>query len=131
MSSANTNIVTCAKVTNEASNDSPFLVPFLDAAAANFDVQEVSADKAYLSKRNLRAIKAVGATPLIPFKVNSIPFTPNHGRDWVWVRAYYYFNLHRDEFLSRCHLRSNVESTFAAIKAKMGRTCGARHLRRR
>ena len=120
MSGSLTNIVVVADVTSEASNDSPFLVPFLNTAAKHFDIQEISGDKAYLSKRNLRAIEAVGATPLIPFKVNSVPFTPNHGRDRVWERAYHFFNLYRSEFLERYHLRSNVESTFGAIKAKMG-----------
>ena len=113
-------IVVAADVTNEASNDSPYLRRFLDIAAKNFSISEVSTDKAYLSRGNIRAIEAVGATPLIPFKVNSVPFTPNHGRDRVWERAYYYFNLHRAEFLSRYHQRSNVESTFSAIKRLMG-----------
>ena len=41
-------------------------------------------------------------------------------RDRVWERAYYFFNLHREEFLSRYYQRSNVESIFGAIKAKLG-----------
>jgi transposase len=31
-----------------------------------------------------------------------------------------YFMLNREEFLSRYHLRSNVESTFSMIKRKFG-----------
>ena len=31
-----------------------------------------------------------------------------------------YFMLHRDEFLSRYHKRSNVESAFSMIKRKFG-----------
>ena len=120
MSGSVTNIVTTAKVTEEASNDSPHLIPFLNTTAEHFNVEEVSADKAYLSKKNLREIEAVGADGYIPFKTNSVPFTPNHKRDRVWERAFHFFNLHRDEFLSRYHQRSNVESTFGAIKAKMG-----------
>ena len=120
MSGSLTNIVVAAKVTDEASNDSPHLIPFLNTTAQNFNVTEVSGDKAYLSKKNLRAIEGAGATALIPFKVNSVPFTPKHKRDRVWERAYHFFNLHRDEFLSRYHQRSNVESTFGAIKAKLG-----------
>ena len=30
------------------------------------------------------------------------------------------FHLHREEFLSRYHQRSNVESTFSMVKAKFG-----------
>ena len=57
-----TNIVTAVEVTATPTNDSPFLAPFVRATAQNFDVQEVSADKAYLSKKNLRAVQAVGGT---------------------------------------------------------------------
>ena len=130
MSGALTNIVSAVKVTDEASNDSPHLIPFLDTTTANFNVEEVSGDKAYLSKRNLRAIERAGAKGYIPFKVNSVPFTPNHGRDRVWERAYHFFHLNRDEFLSRYHLRSNVETTFSMIKANLAQVCGARRLRR-
>ena len=120
MSGAKTNIVVAADVTSEASNDSPFLIPFLNTAAKHFDIQEVSADKAYLSKENYRAIEGAGATALIPFKVNSVAHNPKQKRDRVWERAFHFFNLHRDEFLSRYHLRSNVETAFSMIKAKFG-----------
>ena len=120
MSGSLTNIVVAAKVTDEASNDSPHLIPFLNTTAQNFSIAEISADKAYLSKRNLRAIEGAGAKGYIPFKKNSVAFTPNHKRDRVWERAFHFFNLHREDFLSRYHQRSNVESTFGAIKAKLG-----------
>ena len=120
MSGSLTNIVTAAKVTNEASNDSPHLIPFLNTTAKNFNVKEVSADKAYLGRKNLREIEGVGAKGYIPFKTNSVAHSPKRKRDRVWERAFHFFNLHRDEFLSRYHQRSNVESTFGAIKAKMG-----------
>ena len=38
----------------------------------------------------------------------------------AWKKAYHYFQLHRDEFDARYHKRSNVETTFGAIKAKFG-----------
>ena len=120
MSGALTNIVTAAKVTEEAGNDSPHLIPFLHTTVKHFDVEEVSADKAYLGKKNLREIKDAGATALIPFKVNSVAHNPKRKRDRVWERAFHFFNLHRDEFLDLYHKRSNVESTIGAIKAKMG-----------
>ena len=83
-------------------------------------MSEVSADKAYLSKKNLRAIEAAGATPFIPFKTNSVARVRNHGRDLVWERAFHYYSLYREEFLAHYHKRSNVESAFSMIKAKFG-----------
>ncbi len=38
----------------------------------------------------------------------------------AWVRMYHYFVYQRDTFLTHYHQRSNVESTFSAIKRKFG-----------
>ena len=66
-----TNIITTAAVTSGISNDSPHLAPFVEATAENFPIRKVSADKAYLSRKNLRAVDAVGVTAYIPFKSTS------------------------------------------------------------
>ena len=34
---------------------------------------------------------------------------------------YHYYSLHRKEFMDHYHKRSNVESTFSMIKAKLGK----------
>ncbi len=118
-----TNVVVAADVTDvhgKGSADSVHLIPFMDTAAENFHIRRVLADKGYLSKKNLRAIAARQAEARIPFKTNSVPFTPNHKKDQVWIAAYHYYNLHRAEFLEHYHQRSNVETTFSMIKAKFG-----------
>ena len=120
MSGVLTNIVTAADVTANASNDSPFLPRFVETTARFFVVREVLADKGYLAKSNLRAIDAVGAQPFIPFKVNSVPFTKNHGKDDLWAQALRYYNLNRAEFLEHYGQRSNVETVFSMIKKKFG-----------
>ena len=116
-----TNIVTAVEVTGEAAHDSRFLKPMVDTTARTFDMQEVSADKAYLSRPNLHAIDNVGAVPFIPFKSNSLP-VPRNGKnpDALWERAYHFYQLHRAAFLDFYHKRSNVETTFSMIKAKFG-----------
>jgi transposase len=63
----------------------------------------------------LEAVLEAGATPLIPFKRNSTA-----GRGGVWAKMFHYFQLHREEFEARYHLRSNVETTFSMVKAKFG-----------
>ena len=64
-----TNIVTAAIATPGTENDSPFFIPLLKATAENFSIDEVSADKAYLGKKNLRAIEAVGANRAHSFQI--------------------------------------------------------------
>ena len=118
-----TNIVTSIEATPAWTNDSPYLEPLVRATARNFDISEVSADKAYLSRKNLAVIDEVGGAPYIPFKIDSISHGTHEG---LWDRAYHFYNLHRAEFLAHYHKRSNVETTFSMIKAKFGGAVRAR-----
>ena len=111
-----TNVVTSAKIGTARSADSPYLPALVDATARNFDVREVSGDKAYLAHDNLRAIEAIGAAPFIPFKWNSSGSTG----DDLWDRMYHYYSFNRAEFMAHYHKRSNVETTFSMIKSKFG-----------
>ncbi len=38
----------------------------------------------------------------------------------MWARMYHFYHFNRDAFLVHYHKRSNVESTFAMMKAKFG-----------
>ena len=115
-----TNIITSAEVSADAGHDSPQFAPLVQATARNFQVNEVSADKAYLSKKNLRVVQEVGGTAYIPFKVNSVLKNSAQPRDNLWERAFHYFSLHRADFLEHYHKRSNVETTMFMVKAKLG-----------
>ena len=120
MCGVKTNIVTAVEVTETETGDAPFLPPFVRTTAQHFDVNEVSGDKAYLSKDNLRAVESAGGTAFIPFKINSTVSQRQDRRDALWERAFHYYNLHRSEFLDHYHKRSNVETTFSMVKAKFG-----------
>ena len=120
MCGVTTNIVTAAEGTENASADAPFMRPFTHTTAETFRVREVSADKAYLSRDNLRAVDEVGGTAYIPFKTNSVARSGHHKRDKLWERAFHYYQFHREEFLEHYHRRSNVETTMDMIKAKFG-----------
>ena len=121
MCGVKTNIVTAALATTHESADTKQLPHLLELTVETFNVEEVSADKAYSSKRNLREIEAVGATPFIPFKSYSKASPRNPARyDSVWAKMYHYFSFNRDEFAAHYHKRSNVESTMAMIKRKFG-----------
>ena len=114
------NIITAAKVTPGQSSDSKQLPDLVHKTARNFDIRDFSGDKAYLSKENMRTIEAVGGVPFIPFKINSTAHQGHHKRDRLWETMYHYFHLYRDDFLAHYHKRSNVETTFAMVKAKFG-----------
>jgi hypothetical protein len=71
MCGVKTNIVTAVEITNRLDADSPQFKQLVDTTAANFVMQEVLADKAYLSAANLQTVIDHAAMPYIPFKANS------------------------------------------------------------
>ena len=117
MCGVKTHIVTSVEVTRAYANDSPYFQPLVEQTArSDFQMEEISADKAYLSGTNIRASLLAGAMPYIPFKTNSTAT----GGGSVGARLYHFYNFRRDEFLTHYYKRSNSESTFSMIKAKFG-----------
>jgi len=49
-------VVTAVEITDRYVNDSPHFAPLVEATAKNFYMNEVSADKAYLSNGNLHVV---------------------------------------------------------------------------
>ena len=120
MTGVKTNIVTAIEATATESANAPQLPDLFATTAQTFDVRELSADKAYSSKRNLRAVEAVGGTPYIPFKVNSTPRQSHHKFDGLWSRMWHFYNFNQDAFAAHYHKRSNAETTISMIKSKFG-----------
>ncbi|HEY4238796.1 MAG TPA: transposase [Kofleriaceae bacterium] len=118
-----TNAIVSVEVTGNDVGDSPMLAPLLASSVERgFNVEELSADKAYLSNENLVAIEAANAIPYIPFKSNSRPT----GKTEAWRRLWHTCEARNDEFLAHYHRRSNVESTFSALKRKFGASVRAK-----
>jgi transposase len=113
-----TNVVTSAKITDRYAGDSPELPALVAATRQNFVMNEVSADKAYLSSDNLKAVAEAQAMSYIPFKSNSVTGQKRHSA--LWKQMYHYYSLNQERFIQQYHKRSNVESTFSMIKAKFG-----------
>ncbi len=111
-----TNVITSVKITSEFDNDCPQLQELYNTTKENFNMEELSGDKAYLSQGNLELIEDNGTRAFIPFKSNSQP-NKNGG---VWKKLYHYFALHNDDFLIHYHKRSNAESSVFMIKSKFG-----------
>jgi transposase len=118
-----TNIVSDVIITDEHAADSPQFPILLKNTAGHFQINEVSADPAYSSRKNHDIVDELGGKPFILFKKNA---TGKTGGSRLWKKAFHYFQLHRDEFDEHYHKRSNVESTFSAIKKKFGETLKSR-----
>jgi len=87
----------------------------LAATAQNFQMAEVSADRAYGSRKNTDAITNAGAVPFIALKSNSCG-----SGGGTWAKMYHYFQFRQAEFVQHYHKRSNGESTFSMMKRKFG-----------
>lgn len=115
-----THVVTSVEATPTESNDGAQLPSLLERTAQTFNINEVSADKAYSTKRNIRVVDALGATAYIPFKTFSTGQQGHHVTDALWERMWHFYNFNREAFLEHYHKRSNVETAFSMMKAKFG-----------
>jgi hypothetical protein len=92
-----TNVVTSAKITDRYAGDSPEFPALVAATRQNFVMNEVSADKAYLSGDNLKAVAEAQAMPYIPFKANSTTGQKRHSA--LWKQMYHYYSLNQERFM--------------------------------
>jgi transposase/predicted nucleic acid-binding Zn finger protein len=111
-----TNVVTAIEVTERNTQDSPYFAPLVTKTTEHFNVRRVMGDKAYSSYANLELTVSKGAEPFIPFKSYAKTTSPSE----TWNRLLAQFILNREGFLHTYHKRSNVESTFSAIKRVFG-----------
>lgn len=112
-----TNVITAIEIGEKWAGDSPFLAPMVKTTAENFAISEVSADKAYISEKNLKVITGLNAMPYIPFRSNT---TGDGTGSPLWEHLFHLFMFKKQDFLAHYHKRSNVESTFSALKRKFG-----------
>ena len=118
MCGVSTNIVTSVEITDRFHSDHGQFEPLVEETSRHFDLHHVTADKAYLSQKNLRLVHDKGGMAFIPFKPNNR--LGGKDRDPVWKNMYHFFHLHQDKFLQYYHRRSNIESPFSMIKRKFG-----------
>ncbi|HEY0322446.1 MAG TPA: transposase [Pyrinomonadaceae bacterium] len=120
MCGVKTNVVTSVEISEKYAGDSPYFKPLVEATAHNFLMNEISADKAYLSAGNLKTVVDNNAMPYIPFKINSTGKGRDDRQNALWKQMYHYFSYNQERFMKQYHKRSNVETTFMMIKAKFG-----------
>ena len=110
-----TAIVPSVKILGKYAGDVTQFAPLVKDAAAN-----LRSGKCPVTKRTSRTRISNWSTrwcgPFIPFKSNSTQGEAGS----VWERMFFYSQFRKDEFFAHYHKRSNVESTFSAIKRKFG-----------
>ncbi len=75
----------------------------------------MTGDKAYASNPNFEAVESHGRKLYATFRENT-----TGGVGGAFEKAFHYFCLHKEEYLAKYHIRSNVESTFSMIKRNFG-----------
>jgi len=113
-----TNIICECEITPGNFSDIKQAPKIILQASANFNMEEISGDKAYNSKMIFRIIHSLGAMPYIPFKHNTKDPTENSPE--IWNKMFLYFRDNQDEWKEHYHKRSNVETTFSMVKLRLG-----------
>jgi transposase len=108
-----THLVTAVKILDRDAADSPQFKPLVKTTSINFKIDEVSADKAYISAENIETVFDLGGTPFIQFKVNS-----TGGKGGLFEKMFHFYAMNREEYMEHYHKRSNAESVFSMVKAK-------------
>jgi transposase len=108
------------EVSGWAANDTTYFESLFERTAKHFQVDDMTADKAYLSHKNLNLVAAAGGILFIPFKTNTV--APNEEDDSIWAKMYHLYMCNRQSFLQHYHQRSNVESVFSMVEAKFGKS---------
>lgn len=121
-----TNVIPAVIVTDGNAPDGAQFPELLESAfKLGFNVRQVFADKAYLSRNNFAVAASLNVDAVIPFKSNSRG--KSHGVP-VWHRKFLEWQpdpgcLEQNGYF----LRENVESDFSAIKRMFGETIRSRN----
>ena len=111
------NIITAIEITPGYYADSPQFHKLVKITAKTFKIREISADKAYSSRKNLQTVAELGGIPYIMFRENA---TTSPRGNLIWNAMKRFFDEHKEYFLMHYHKRSNSETVFSMIKRKFG-----------
>jgi len=111
-----THIVTSVIV--DWGNDSRFFGRLVAATKRNFRMEEISADRGYISGENMRHAVLAGATPFIAFR-SDFRLDADY-KSTIWKRMLSMFLEEHGRFMAHYNKRNNVETVFSMIKANFG-----------
>jgi transposase len=110
-----TNVVVAASLPDRDTHDSVEFPGLVKKTAETFTIKEVSGDKAYCDQKCFAAVESVGGQFFPAFKK-----TATGKAGGAYAKAYHMFAMNAEEYGRHYHLRSNIESTFSAIKRRFG-----------
>jgi transposase len=119
-----TNVVTACKVTGRDGADTHQFKELTEKTAEQFTIKEMSADKAYTSKENCETMEQIGGQFYPAFKKNA---TGKVGG--AYQKVFHLMCLNQEDYAKHYHKRSNIESTFSAMKRKFGESLRSKSLR--
>ena len=111
-----THVITSVEISDRDSHDTNYFKPLVTQTAQHFSLREVSGDKAYASRSNLRLVEGFGGKPYVAFRSN----TRGDTKCETWNRIFHLYSYHREEYMRHYHKRSNSESAFSMIKSRFG-----------
>ena len=82
------------------------------------DIEVVTADAAYLSRKNCDLVDAIGAKPYINLKKNVTMLRAKGSK--AWFDMVFCYKRHPKAWKKIYHSRSSAETAFSAIKWKFG-----------
>ena len=120
MISTKARLITSARITanvGEGTGDTSQFAPLLAETGATFPVGVVVGDGAYANRKNVAAVRDLGAEPYFPVRDDVIMHQKGSPG---WGDMVAFFRVHRTEFDAIYHRRSLVESVNSAIKRRFG-----------
>jgi transposase len=114
--------IPCMEITDGEASDSPQLKNLLESLPLE-NIEAVTADSAYLSRRNCDLVEAMGAKPFIKLKKNIT--ARSHGSK-AWRSMILNYKKNADEWNGQYHMRSSAETAFSAIKRRFGHHLSSR-----
>ena len=116
------NVVVAMKVTDshgEGTGDTSQFDPLIRDVYQYYSPSIMLGDKAYLSRSNFELASKMGFLMFSPPKKNT---TRRAGKAVSWGEMMTFCTHHHDKFYQIYHQRSNVETTFMAMKKRLGET---------
>lgn len=110
-----THVITSAVIDKQDSGDPAHFAPLVKKTAGNFTIRQVSGDKAYTNTESFQVTEDCGGVAYLAFKVNT-----SGSIGGIFERMYHLFCLNKEDYLHHYHRRSNIESTFSAVKRLFG-----------